>query len=138
MHQPQPPIEEMRIELYPRVSYGVPLEEHTTSLELNALPNAPDVIIEPSKMQQLANSSQDNFTIDNKASGIEVRIGLTKEEKDLVPISSANTKTNEDSNKGIEMWFFDTIEKYGSQQLKLLLQETTFKFEKDNRFLFYA
>ncbi len=34
------------------------------------------------------------------------------------------------------MRFFDTIEEFGSQQLKLLLQKTTSKFEKDKRFYF--
>jgi hypothetical protein len=134
--EPQPPVEEMIINPYPGVSYGIPLEECTTSLELDAPPNSSVVIAKPSETQQLATINQDNFSLDDIALGLEESISLTKEEEDLVSNSLVNTKTYEDSNKGIEMRFFDTIEKYGSQQLKLLLQETTSNFEKDKRFYF--
>lgn len=38
--------------------------------------------------------------------------------------------------KGIKARFFDTIEKYGEPQLKLLLEETTTKYEKERKFYF--
>ncbi len=38
--------------------------------------------------------------------------------------------------KGIKARFFDTIEKYGEPQLKLLLEETTTKYEKVRKFYF--
>jgi hypothetical protein len=53
-----------------------------------------------------------------------------------VASSLVNTKKYEDSNKGIEARFFDTIDRYGGQQLKYLLEEITTNFEKEKRFYF--
>jgi hypothetical protein len=134
MTEPQSSVEYMRIDLYPGVSYGVPLEESTSSLKPSEEPIAPEENVVPSEMQQF--SREENISLDDIALGLNESIGLSKEEEDLVSSSLVNTKKYEDSNKGIEARFFDTIEKYGGPQLKLLLEETTTKYEKERKFYF--
>jgi hypothetical protein len=132
--EPQPPVEEMIINPYPGVSYGIPLEECTTSLELDAVPNASEENALPPERQLLAR--EENFSLEDVAAALDGNVNLSKEEEDLVASSLVNTKKYEDSNKGIEARFFDTIDRYGGQQLKYLLEEITTNFEKEKRFYF--
>jgi hypothetical protein len=63
-------------------------------------------------------------------------LNLSKEEENLITDSIVNTKKYEKIKNGVENRFFDTIDKYGSPELKKLLVQHTTPFKSDKLFYF--
>jgi hypothetical protein len=137
-------VDEILVNPYPGVSYGVPLDEISTAAEVSSvMVKTTDEVTDegtlpPEPIQEI-DLSDANLSLEDIAASLldnDIKLELSKEEEELIADALVNTKRYESTKLGHVNRFFDTISQFGSAELKKLLVEVKVKKTKNKAFYF--